>query len=1077
MMKVWLLAVVVLTVAGTLFHVASGAKNLTQATGSRSASQRGISSAPVTLPLFFEPNQGQTASPVRFLARGSGYGLFLTSDEAVLSLQRHGANGKPVAGNVIRMRLEGANTSGRIRGAELLPGKTSYFIGNDPAKWHRDIPQFGRVEYQSVYPGIDLAYYGNQRQLEYDFRVAPGAEPSQIALSFSGASTHIESGDLVLSTSDGDVRFQAPYLYQQDGSTRKAVSGSFRQIADNRIGFAVGTYDRSRELVIDPLLTYSTYFGGSGDETLVRLAIDASQLIYLAGTTNSTDLPAAGGIQTGLAGTANIFIAKINPFSAGGAQLLYLTYLGGNGTDDLAGVAVDPNSGAPNIYVAGTTSSTNFPFTSNAFQQTATFGPNETTHGFVSKLAPGSTGYTLSYSSYLAGTTGTDSVTGLAVDSVQNAYLTGITTSTDPQSNGFPANANGFQRSSNSPGNNQFFASVVNTAGSGSPSMIYSTYFGGGNFGGNTPQVIGGGIAIDASGNFYFTGATNMLGVVGVNQEPQFPLFNAYQGCLNNACTVPDSSHTDAILVKINPSKTQPQAAPLLSTYMGGSLDDVGDAVAVDTSSNAYVTGSTASSGGGTDWNCIPSSCTIGLESTYGGGATDAFVAKVGNQTASGSVFPLNFFSYIGGSGDDTGEAIVVDSVGSAHVAGKTTGGLALFDPLLPPPYDGSVYGGGTSDAFVALLSTSTVTTGDYVTYLGGNLADDGTGIALDLNNTSYVAGTTSSSNFPLVNAYGGPFGGSDAFVTKLGAISGILVTAPSSSPNPKPVPAGTQATFTFDLKNISTDPAGNVQFEAVVPTTSIGSVPTATVNSGGGTCTAAQGSIILCNIGSLSVGATATVSVNVTPSIPVNLQNPFISVSGSAGANGSGLGAPVGQQDGIVDFSISASNSGQTVQAGNVASFPITLMPEPSYNATITMSESSSPSIVTAVSPTFTNPTVVLSGSGSGTTTLNIQTIARPVTTGSLFHRTSFYAAWLPLGGLSLMGLGIGVSGKRRRWMAGTLLALLVGLILLLPSCSSSSSAAAVNGGTAAGQYTITITGSASGQAAHNTVVILNVT
>ncbi len=579
-----LLAVVVLTVAGTLFHVASGAKNLTQATGSRSASSRGTSSsAPVTLPLFFEPNQGQTASAVRFLARGSGYGLFLTSDEAVLSLHRRDANGKPSAGNVIRMRLEGANPSAQVRGSEPLPGKTSYFIGSDPSKWHRDIPQFGRVEYQSVYPGIDLAYYGNQRQLEYDFRVAPGAEPSQIALSFAGVSAHIESGDLVLSTSDGDVRFEAPYLYQQDGKARKAVSGSFRQIADNKIGFAVGAYDHSRELVIDPLLTYSTYFGGSGDETLVRLAIDASQLIYLAGTTDSTDLPATGGIQTGLAGTANIFIAKINPFNAGAAQLLYLTYLGGNGTDSLAGVAVDPNSGVPNIYVAGTTSSTTFPTSANAFQTTLPTGAPATTHGFLSKLAPGSTGYTLSYSTYLAGATGTDSVTGLGVDTVQNAYLTGVTNSTDGQSNGFPANANGFQRSSNSPNCSsdptvpcQFFASVVNTTGSGAPSMIYSTYFGGGNFGGNTPQVIGGGIATDVSGNFYFTGGTNMLGVVGANQEPQFPLFNAYQGCLNNACTTPDSSHTDAILVKINPSKTQPQAAPLLSTYMGGSLDDVG---------------------------------------------------------------------------------------------------------------------------------------------------------------------------------------------------------------------------------------------------------------------------------------------------------------------------------------------------------------------------------------------------------------------------------------------------------------------------------------------------------------------
>lgn len=1093
-MKAVFLAVAVLATAGMLFHVGSGSTQVANARLHPSPSSTSLS-----LPLFFEPNQGQTDSRVKFLARGAGYGLFLTADEAVLELQQPSrvetqlaaspSAPTPSSSTVIRMHLDGANSAARVYGTQPLPGKSSYFIGNDPAQWHRDIPQFARVEFQGVYPGIDLVYYGEQQQLEYDFRVAPGAEPNQIALTFQGASPHLDSGDLVLSTAGGDLRFHAPHIYQPGAGPDKTIAGSFRLLAVNKIGFTVGPYDHSRELVIDPLLSYSTYFGGNVTESLVNVAVDASESIYVAGSTTSSIFPLVNPLTCCgvLGGAQNIFIAKINPSLAGSAQLLYATYLGGNGTDSLAGLAVDPNNGSPNIYVAGYTTSNNFPFTANAFQTTATFTGSQT-HGFLSKLSPSSGSYQLNYSTYLSGSDTNavfgDAVSGLAVDSLQNAYLTGVTDSNSNQSNGFPANPNGYQRSTNSPGNKQFFASVINTTGSGPQSVIYSTYFGGGNFGGNAAVVNGGGIAVDASGDLYFTGTTNMLSVTGPNGEVAFPVVNAYQGCLNNNCTVPDSSHTDAILVKINPSPRQPQAAPLLATYLGGSQNDVGIAVAVDTSSNAYVTGSTNSpTTGAADWNCV-SPCIVGLQGTYGGGG-DAFIAKVGNQVQSGSIFPLNFFTYIGGPGTESGQAIVVDSVGSAHVAGSTTGGLVTLNAITPSPgssYDGSVFGGGASDAFVALIATSTISTGDYLTYLGGGGADSGTGIALDLNNTAYVAGTTQSSAssppaFPTLNPEQGQLNGTqNAFVSKLGANSVLKVTAATGSPAPNPVPAGTQATFTFDLTNSGTDPAANVQFEAIVPTTGVASVPTAIANSGG-TCTPAQGAIILCDIGPLAVNSVATVQVNVTPSIPVNPQNPQVSVSGAGAANGSALGEPVGQQDGIVDFTIAAANSGQTVKAGDVASFPVILTPQPTYNANITMSQSSSPAIVTATTPTFTNPTVTLGGTTVGTTTLNIQTVARPVNTGSLLRRPSFFATWLPIGGLSLVGLSIGAGRKRRRWLAGAVLGLIVGIIMLLPSCSSSSTPASAPGGTAAGQYTITITGSSSGSASHNTIVTLNVT
>ncbi|MFI5102864.1 MAG: SBBP repeat-containing protein, partial [Terriglobales bacterium] len=498
-MKAAFLGAAVLATAGAAFYFGT-ALHATKASGSKPASRKALASTALSLPLFFEPNQGQTAPQVKFLAHGAGYGLFLTADEAVLEIQhsafstQHSAPGsrssRAASSSVIRMRLEGANASARISGASPLPGKSDYFIGNDPSKWHRGIPQFARVEYQAVYPGVDLVYYGDGGQLEYDFRVAPGAAPNQIALSFTGASAHIvlgdsgvsedsgNSGDLILSTANGDVRFHAPHVYQQDGNTQKAVTGSFRQLAGNKIAFTIGDYDHSRELVIDPILSYSTYLGGSGTEggliganplNLVKIAIDPGDFIYVAGSTNSTDFPVTdGSTLNSTPGAQNIFISKINPSPAVGfPQLVYSAYLGGSGTDSLAGIAVDKTS---NIYVAGTTTSTCattptpscFPTTPNALQTAPAVAG---THGFLSALtfegnnSNNTSIYTLTYSTYLAGTNAAgnaeDKVTGLAIDSNQNAYVTGVTTSSNSATlqNPFPASPDGYQTVSNNPGN------------------------------------------------------------------------------------------------------------------------------------------------------------------------------------------------------------------------------------------------------------------------------------------------------------------------------------------------------------------------------------------------------------------------------------------------------------------------------------------------------------------------------------------------------------------------------------------------------------------------------------------------
>jgi hypothetical protein len=1075
------LAVGILSAAGLAFYLSTAVHAAKAAPQTRAVK---LAANALSLPLFFEPNQGQTASQVKFLAHGAGYGLFLTADEAVLKLhnpsassQRSDANAKLGSGSVIRMRLDGANPTAQVSGDSALPGKTDYFIGNDPSKWHQDVPQFARVRYQAVYPGVDLVYYGNQGQLEYDFRVAPAADPRQITLSFKGAAAHIDSkglsgsaGDLILSTHGGEVRFRAPRIYQQSdssGSDEQEIAGSFRQLADNKIGFTIGPYDHSRELVIDPMLNYSTYLGGSGTESNVKIAVDSAGTIYVGGSTDSTDFPRVPVNNSTLTGTENIFISKINPAAPGGAaSLVYSAYFGGTGTgtDILAGIAVDQSA---SIYVAGTTTSQNFPTTSNAFQTNLTGFP-ATSHGFLTKFTLGlNSAYAPSYSTYLAGN-GTDTVTGLAVDTSQNAYVTGNT-------NGFPANPNGFQTVSNystpGPGNSQFFASKINTNGSGQLSMRYSTYFGGGYPAGAT--ATGGGIAVDTAGSavsMYITGTTNMPSGTGPNGELGFPNYNAQQKCLNQpgTSTCAATTNTDAFVAKINPN--QPGSVPIYSTYLGGTGNDTGTAVAVDSSGNAYVTGSTNSN----DWVCT--SCIAGFQTGFHGGATDAFIAKIGNIV--GSVYPLNYFTYIGGTGDDTAQAIVVDSVQAAHLAGWTS---STDLPVTTNASTVQAGNGGGFDAFAASISTtlSGQGAGDLLTYLGGSGTDQGTGVAIDVFNNTYIAGTTNSPNFPLKNPYQLALNGpADAFVSQIVSVSNLTVAPTTTSPTPNPVAAGTQVAFSFTITNNSTDVANLVVFNALsLPTSGLASTPTAKVTSGSGSCGTVQGSTISCNIPTLAVGAVATVEVDLTPAVPV--VNKTITISGSASANGGPFSAPVQQPVvNVVDFTIAATPTAETINAGDTATFQVIFSPSSSfgYNATITPSQTTSPAMVTAAAPSFNPTTVTLSGSGQATTTLSIPTVARPVSTGRLFRQGTFYATWLPIGGLSLATLGIGIGRKRRRWLIGTALCLIAGAVVLQSACGSSSSTNTTSGGTQAGTYIITINGTAGSNASHTYQVQLTV-
>src|SRR5436190_9318034 len=348
------------------------------------------------LPLTFELNQGQTDDRVDFLARGPNYNIFLTATEAVFALPRAPA---------MRMQLIGSVADPAVHGVDALPGKINYFHGKDVASWQTKVPTYQRVKYSAVYPGVDLVYYGQSQQLEYDFIVAPGADPNTIKLAFAGVEqTTIDAkGDLVLKTAGGPLAFQKPIIYQIDGGRRHTVEGGYAHRSPHQIGFRVGAYDRTRPLIIDPVLSYSTYLGGSGIDAGSGIAVDATGAVYVTGSTTSTDFPTVNAAQPTLNDSSgDIFVAKLTP---DGTALVYATYLGGSDNEYNADIAVDAAGAA---YISALTFSADFP-TVNAFQP-ANSGNQD---AVVVKLS--ADGSRLIYSTYLGGS-GEEEIGGIAVD-------------------------------------------------------------------------------------------------------------------------------------------------------------------------------------------------------------------------------------------------------------------------------------------------------------------------------------------------------------------------------------------------------------------------------------------------------------------------------------------------------------------------------------------------------------------------------------------------------------------------------------------------------------------------------------
>jgi uncharacterized protein (TIGR03437 family) len=754
------LAVLVFTAVGILRTAVSPLPPAAALQPARSAVQ--------TLPLRFEPNLGQTDPAVRFVARGAGYQLLLEPAQAVLVLEspksdslawhsqakgnhstRTGVDRSPESAAepkaVVRMQLAGANASPPLRAESALGGHSNYFLGDDPSQWLRHVPHYGRVWAEGVYPGIDLTYYGSQGRLEYDFLVAPGRDPSLIELTFEGIERLAidDAGDLVLATSSGELRQQRPIVYQQAAGEKRLIAGDYALRGKRRIGFRLGEYDQSLPLVIDPILTFASYLGGSNFDQMHGVALDAQGNVFVSGNTESADFPAPGPRRP-RSGPSDVVVLKLDPQAA---TVLYSTYLGGSADEfGLHWVAADA---AGNAYVAGATGSADFPILQPI--QGAFGGAFEDT--FVTKLDANGD---LVYSTFLGGS-GSDFPEGVAVDDTGAVYVAGGTSSTNfPTSNPRQGAFGG--------GDFDAYLAKINPAGN---ALVYSTYLGGSDI------DLGGDVAVDAQGSAYLTGNTS---------SANFPT-------TAGAYLTTGAGGPDAFLTKLNPDGS----AILYSTRLGGSGGDFGVSVAVDSDGSAFVGGSTDSAdfpvtsvrppiaedevfltkltpdgaslvhstylgGSRSEFldqimvNRFGEAYLIGettsedfpalraVQAAHGGGV-DAFLAKL---SASGT--ELIYSTFLGGTGQEGAIGLALDDVGTALLAGFTD---SLDFPTQSPLQ--AVYGGGDSDGF--LVRVDEVVNVSAASYLGAELT---AGSIASAFSSGMAAATEAANSTPLPTTLAG---------------------------------------------------------------------------------------------------------------------------------------------------------------------------------------------------------------------------------------------------------------------------------------------------------------------------------
>ncbi len=998
------------------------------------------------LPLSFEANEGQSGPQVKFLSRGAGYALFLTGREAVLALksQQAKANRQEPTGKsqgqrtndaVLRMSLVGANPNAEVSGLDELPGKANYFLGNDPAKWRTNVPTYAKVKYRDVYPGVDLVYYGNQRQLEYDFVVAPGADPSAIRLAFvstegskrkavgsgngnskfeirnaklekrnsrrtlnSPLSTPYSlqlaaNGDLLISTNGGEMRFQKPVVYQpatDNRQPRTEVEGHYR-LTGHQVKFEVAKYDPTRPLVIDPALalTYSSYLGGSGNDLAYGIAIDSSGNAYLAGQTYSSNFPtknplpsADGSCASCASGLSNAFVAKIN---SSGSALEYSTFLGGSGGDSASAIAVDS---AGDAYVTGGTGSTDFPTTGGVIQTTGNiFGD-----AFITELNPA--GSALVFSTFLGGTTANagavPSTDGNAIglDGSENVYVAGSTSAND-----FPV-ANSYQQTLKGTAN--VFVSEIQSQGT---KLAYSTYLGGA--GQDTAYAIA-------------VGAPNVY-VAGETTSNNFPTASAYQASYGG--------QGDAFVARLVFSGANITLG--YSTYLGGTSLDQAYGLAVDSSGDAYVTGDTQSTNFPTQ---------NAFQTKLAGGSTQAaFVAEL--NTCGGSApcpsSTLVYSTYLGGgsSNADTGYAVAVDSTGVAHVVGSTN------SPTFPTLNPIQSANNGKTNVFLTRLNPQGCGL-EFSTYLGGSTTDVARAVATDSSGDSFLTGYTGSNNFPTQSPFQSATGGNnDVFVAEVPAVSGGV---PSVCFSPSALTFSAQAsTTTSAAMNATLTNEGS----AALSITSIAATgPFAETNTCGS---------------SLAAAANCTISVTFSPTQAGQLSG-SVTVTDNAGGTSSAT-QTVGLQGVGTDFALAMTPATASASAGQSQTFMLTLTPSQDFTDEVTLSCNTSPAIPAGsctISPTSITPTTT----SNYTATVTVTTTAKSFTPPGFGNRQP-PLTWLVV----LLAAGLLAAGawaRRRDARLPFRFVAIAGIALLVFAwfgCGVSNGPATY---TPAGNYTIAITG-----------------
>ncbi len=662
-------------------------------------------------PLIFEENRGQADARSRFLVRGGNGTTFVTADGLAVVLAAPDRRG----GVALEFRLDGASRAAVVEGERQLPGIVNYLKGDDPSRWRTNVPTYASVRCRDAYPGVDVVYYSNGGDLEYDFVVAPDADASAIRLTVDGArGTRVDAatGDLVVETALGEVRQQAPALYQMTAVGRRTVAG--RYVArGSAVGIEPGAYDRSLALVVDPVLRFSTYVGGSQAEALNAVALDPNDgSVYAAGNTFSTDYPATpGAFQTDQADD-DVVVTKLNP---AGNTLAYSTYIGGDAGDFCSGVALDASG---NAYLTGVTFSTNYPTLNQLL------GNQTASDAYLTRL--NATGTGLVYSTYLGGS-GEEGGGDVAVFAPGLAFVTGGTDSVN-----FPTTPSAYQTTLGA-GGSTVFMTEINTVASGAGSLVYSTYLG------DAGQGVA--IAVDAMGRAYVAGHADGTG------------FPTTAGAFQT-----DQPGQDGFVSKIDPTVSG-VGGLVYSTYLGGSMLDTVEGIAVDSSGRAHVTGTTMSNNFPTTASSFqPTAPNIAP------GDMDAIYTVV---NATGTM--LAYSSFLGGADDEQGFEIALDAIGQAYIAGETAS--ANF-----PTTSGAISGDLLDrDGFVSRFDSSRGGAAGLVssTYLGGNGLENALGIAANENGEAVVVGFTSSTDFPTLNPFQTDQMLFDGFVTKLSLDAG----------------------------------------------------------------------------------------------------------------------------------------------------------------------------------------------------------------------------------------------------------------------------------------------------------------